>query len=190
MNEPTVVLFGKLPSRGDFVSRGLGGATLEAWDGWFSAQLESAKMRLGDDFPATHDAAPPWRFVDAPGAFGAGWRAGAFAPSMDSVGRRFFVMAAADHLTPAQATLGAAVALDMEDVIYEAFEQGWDADGVVERGGAVVRNVILAAGPTPTSPAESWETAGSPTYPPTTLPRRPNDVIGRFTTEAEAEGGA
>ena len=185
MNVPTVVLFGKLPSRGDFLNRGLDGATLEAWDGWFSAQLESAKTRLGDDFPATHDAAPPWRFVDAPGAFGAGWRAGAFAPSMDSVGRRFFVMAAADHLSPDQAASGAAMALAMEDVIYEAFEQGWDADSVVERGGEAVRHAMLATGPA--TPTPLWTTVGSPTYPPTTLTQRPSDVIGRFATPLDGE---
>ena len=185
MTEPTVVLFGKLPSRGDFVSRGLDGAALEAWDGWFSAQLESAKTRLGDDFPATHDAAPPWRFVDAPGAFGAGWRAGAFAPSMDSVGRRFFVMAAADHLGPDQAASGAAMALAMEDVIYEAFEQGWDADSVIERGGEAVRHAMRAVGPT--APTPLWATSGSPTYPPTMLTQRPSDVIGRFATPSDGE---
>ena len=96
-------MFGKLPSRGDFLNRGLEAAAAEAWDAWFSAQLDAAKMRLGEAFAATHDAAPTWRFVDSPGLFGAGWRAGAFAPSIDSAGRRFFVMAAADRLDAADA---------------------------------------------------------------------------------------
>ena len=174
-----MILFGKLPSRGDFVSRGLEGAALEAWDGWFTAQLDSAKARLGDDFPATHDAAPPWRFVDAPGTFGSGWRAGAFAPSMDSVGRRFFVMTAADRLSTQQAANGAAVATALEDVIYEAFEHGWDADAVVQRGSEILQRAI-AEGSDDAEPLEHWATSGSPTVAPVSFASRPDDVIGRL----------
>lgn len=183
MTAPAVIVFGKLPSRGDFVSRGLDGSTLDAWDGWFSAQLESAKQRLGDDFAATHDAAPPWRFVDPPGAFGPGWRAGAFAPSMDSVGRRFFIMAAADRLSPDQAANGPAVAMAMEDVIYQAFEHGWDADGVIERGSEVVHAALdgtINPEICDNRPLEQWATSGSPTLAPVGLACRPDDVIGRL----------
>ncbi len=180
MTASTVIVFGKLPSRGDFVSRGLEGVALEAWDGWFSTQLDDAKARLGPDFAATHDAAPPWRFVDAPGTFGSGWRAGAFAPSMDSVGRRFFVMTAADRLSAEQAANGPAVALALEDVIYEAFEHGWDADTLLQRGSEVAQRVI-GDEPANAEPVERWETSGSPTLAPGCFTRRPDDVIGRLT---------
>ena len=188
MSAPTVIVFGKLPSRGDFVSRGLEGAALEAWDGWFSAQLDSAKARLGADFSATHDAAPPWRFVDAPGTFGSGWRAGAFAPSMDLVGRRFFVMTAADRLSPQQAANGAAVAMALEDVIYEAFAHGWDADAVVQRGNEVVQRAI-AEGAANDDPLEHWATSGSPTIAPVRFAHRPDDVIGRLMDPGTEDAG-
>ena len=110
-----VVLFGKLPSHGDFVSRGLAEDFRKAWDDWLSSCLERGRLAFGERFAQAHDVAPPWRFVNGPGDFGSAWRVGAFAPSVDSAGRRFFIMVAVDDLDAVTAsTSGLALAGLME----------------------------------------------------------------------------
>src|ERR1700744_5108989 len=84
-------LFGKLPAHGDFVSRGLTAPEVEAWDGWASQAMEALRD-ASPAFEQAHDATPPWRFVAGPSRLGPGWRAGALAPSIDAVGRRFVVV--------------------------------------------------------------------------------------------------
>lgn len=146
VSAPAAILFGKLPRHGDFISRGLSADRRIAWDDWLSTALEDSRRRLGEDFPAAHDAAPPWRFVAGPGRFGAAWRAGALAASIDAVGRRFFVVLAADNLGPGQARAhGERLADVMEALIYRAFEGDWDADAAVAAGREAL-GAILADG--------------------------------------------
>ncbi|HYD46690.1 MAG TPA: type VI secretion system-associated protein TagF, partial [Phenylobacterium sp.] len=63
-------LFGKLPSHGDFVARGLDTGTRAAWDAWLSEGVGGARAALGEAFDAAYEIAPPWRFVLAPGPLG------------------------------------------------------------------------------------------------------------------------
>jgi type VI secretion system protein ImpM len=124
--------FGKLPAHGDFIVRGLPADERDMWDAWSSAGLEQAKQRLGESFPAHHDAAQPWRFAFGPGEFGPGWRAGAIAPSIDSAGRRFvFVLGVRSAGSLAPDGAGEEVAAAAEEEIYRAFESGSDVDGVI-----------------------------------------------------------
>lgn len=81
--------FGKLPSRGDFVSRNLPPSFLRVWDAWASACLADGRRAFGEDFLHRYLLAPVWRFAVAPGlAGGNGW-IGVLATSVDSVGRCF-----------------------------------------------------------------------------------------------------
>jgi len=154
---PRPVLFGKLPSHGDFISRGLDLTACDAWDRWASAGLEDARAALGEHFDEAHDRGPPWRFVDAPGRFGSDWRAGALAPSIDAAGRRFMIMLAAEGLSSDQAGGGGeAIAEEMEALIYQAFESGWDADATIEAAKAPVV-AVCAGGP---APRPRWWTLG------------------------------
>jgi type VI secretion system protein ImpM len=131
-------VFGKLPTHGDFVARGLSASTRDAWDGWLSAALERDRLRLGDAFEAAHDTAAPWRFVEGPGERGSGWRAGALAPSIDSVGRRFFILVGRDGLSEAAARdRGEALAEIMAELVYEAFAQAWTADDLARAASGV-----------------------------------------------------
>ncbi len=126
---PHAAVFGKLPSHGDFVARGMEPAAREAWDGWISEGLARARERLGDGFEAAHDTAPPWRFVDGPGPLGDSWRAGALAASIDRAQRRFVIVAMADGLEAEDAAArGGELAEGMEQAIYDAFAGGWDVD--------------------------------------------------------------
>ncbi len=126
------VLFGKLPQHGDFVARGLGPKVRESLDAWLSGSLARRAASLGDEgFAAIHDVAPVWRFVDRDEVLGPGWTAGALSPSVDRAGRRFFIMLAAAGLSATDAGVrGEALALAMDDLLYEAFVQGLDADAL------------------------------------------------------------
>lgn len=160
------VLFGKLPSHGDFISRGLDLTACDAWDRWASEGLEGARATLGEQFDDAHDRGPPWRFVDAPGRFGSDWRAGALAPSIDAAGRRFMIMLAAEGLSSDQAGGGGeAIAEEMEALIYQALEAGWDADATIEAAKAPVDGIGaegLASRP-------RWWTLGGFDHPPASL---------------------
>ena len=124
MSEARIILFGKLPSHGDFVARGLAAPAQAAWDGWLSEGVAAARQALGERFDEAYEAAPPWRFVGGPGAFGDGWRAGAFAASVDAVGRRFPILIAVEDLDAARAaSQGDGLAGAMEEAIRLARTQ-------------------------------------------------------------------
>jgi type VI secretion system protein ImpM len=131
VTSPRAFAFGKLPTHGDFVSRGLSSDELAAWDGWCSAGLEAARAALGAEFEVRHDAAPPFRFVFGPGPFGGGWRAGALAPSIDAAGRRFFIVLGGQTPAPPSPEAGDQIAMAAENEIYRAFQAADDVDAMV-----------------------------------------------------------
>ncbi|HUO22238.1 MAG TPA: type VI secretion system-associated protein TagF [Caulobacteraceae bacterium] len=140
------MLFGKLPRHGDFVARGLAPTAREAWDGWASAGLERAGAALGERFGDAHDAAAPWRFVARPEGFGEAWLAGALAPSVDAVGRRFVILLAVQGLTAEEAVAqGALLSARLEEVIYRCFSEGLDADAAVAAADRVLDHGAPAA---------------------------------------------
>ncbi len=162
-------LFGKLPAHGDFVSRGLAPAEVEAWDAWASQAMEALRD-ASPMFEQAHDAAPPWRFVAGPSRLGPGWRAGALAPSIDSAGRRFIVVAGVQWLDPAcAAACGMAFAERAEQTLYRALGERLTADEAVvalgEASGALAEHAELAAilSATPAGTGAWWVAqAGTP----------------------------
>ena len=147
LTTPSAFAFGKLPTHGDFVVRGISGLERDAWDMWASAGLEEARAVLGPEFVARHDAAPPVRFSFGPGPFGHGWRTGAFAPSVDSAGRRFIILLGA--LTPHAPTVGAIdqFASTAETQIYQAFEAAADIDAMVASAQNIFQTMESEKGP-------------------------------------------
>ena len=134
-----VFAFGKLPSHGDFIARGLSAPERQAWDDWVSAGLVLAREALGDGFEAAHDQAPPWRFAFGDGAFGPGRRAGAFAASVDRAGRRFLIVLGATAPTGLDPDgAGAAAAQILEAELYSAFRTGADVDALVQSAAAAL----------------------------------------------------
>jgi type VI secretion system protein ImpM len=82
--------FGKMPALGDFASRRLPAAWIEAWDGWLQHQLVRSRSALGeDDWLALYLVAPVRRFWLAPGLLAPEAWMGVLMPSVDSVGRHF-----------------------------------------------------------------------------------------------------
>jgi type VI secretion system ImpM family protein len=179
---PRPVLFGKLPSHGDFISRGLDLTACDAWDRWASGGLETARASLGERFDDAHDRAPPWRFIDSPGRFGPDWRAGALAPSIDAAGRRFMIMLAAEGLSSAQAGGGGeAIAEEMEALIYQAFEAGWNADATIEAAQAPVERLPVGGlDPEPAAAQPRWWTLGGFDHEPASRPSGPEGLFAQM----------
>lgn len=65
-----VGFYGKLASRGDFVSRALPQSFVGPWDSWLAAGLLASQQRLGGDWLNVYLVSPLWRFVLAPGVCG------------------------------------------------------------------------------------------------------------------------
>lgn len=81
--------FGKLPCRGDFVSRNLPRSFLDPWDQWLQHGIAAAKAALDDAWPHCFIDGPSWKFVVAAGILGPQFVIGLLAPSRDRVGRLF-----------------------------------------------------------------------------------------------------
>ena len=177
-------VFGKLPTHGDFVARGLEPAAQAAWDEWASEGLERAQSALGAGYEAAYASAPPWRFAFGPGAFGPGWRAGALACSVDRAGRRFPVVAGLAWTGEPEDDVEA-VGEAAEAAIYEAFAEGDTADALLARLAA--RDVVATTAPVR---ARFW-TLGGERHAPMSLEAAapPPDLLTHVITPVMAEAG-
>lgn len=87
--------FGKIPARGDFVTRRLAPAVVKPLDDWLQTSLSTSRRQLGDDWLPSYLGTPIWRFVLGPGVCGDTAIAGVLMPSVDRVGRYFPLVLAA-----------------------------------------------------------------------------------------------
>jgi type VI secretion system protein ImpM len=85
----TVGFFGKVPARGDFVSRVLPASFITPWDRWLQAGIAASKGILGDDWLDVYLTSPVWRFSLSAHMAGEMAVGGVFIPSVDRVGRYF-----------------------------------------------------------------------------------------------------
>lgn len=88
-------LYGKLASRGDFVSRGLPQSFIGPWDSWLAAGLLASQNAMGEHWLNAYLVSPLWRFALAPGLCGPQAAVGVVMPSIDRVGRYFPLTVAA-----------------------------------------------------------------------------------------------
>jgi len=87
--------YGKLPARGDFVSRNLSPAFLTPWNNWLQAAITCSRQQLGQDWLNCYLTSPLWRFALSPGVCGPEVHAGVLMPSVDRVGRYYPLVIAA-----------------------------------------------------------------------------------------------
>jgi len=81
--------YGKLPSRGDFISRRLPRRFLESWDLWLQQALSHSRQQLGEEWLDSYLTSPLWRLALGPGICGESALMGVLMPSVDRVGRYF-----------------------------------------------------------------------------------------------------
>jgi type VI secretion system protein ImpM len=124
--------FGKLPSKGDFVTRRLSRDFRDAWQLWLNECLSHSRQVLGDDWLDIYLTSPIWRFALAPGVCGANAVVGVMLPSVDRVGRcyPFATMAAVDGLAAWESSISADASWfeTMETHLYDALEETADFD--------------------------------------------------------------
>ncbi len=82
-------LYGKVPSKADFVHRNLPAAFVRPWDEWLSRCLGASRGALGGRWTEAYLSGPVWRFALEPGLLGPGGWGGVLATSVDAVNRFF-----------------------------------------------------------------------------------------------------
>lgn len=179
---------GKLPARGDFVSRGLPAEVVETLDAWMGEGAAETRSVLGEGWLGAYLSAPVWHFAADPGLIGAPVAAtGLIIPSVDKVGRYFPLVLVAplagegtllERLTPLSGWRRRA-----EDTALWALEEGTGFDefvSAVEALGAPavpadadpLAEAIVSALEQPSrarvgTPISLWWTEGSERVPPT-----------------------
>ena len=174
-------LFGKLPAHGDFVARGMMPAERDALDLWLAQSLAEARTNAGEAFEDVYDAAPPWRFAWREQGDG-GWIAGAMAPSVDAVGRRYPILVALGGLSGEQVEHAADL---VEGLLYDALGEGWDADRLHAAATASAPEAPMAW-----EGGEGWWTLGAEGFNEAYLVgARPEGLMSAVLTPAVSAGG-
>lgn len=81
--------YGKVASRGDFVSRRLPRSFLDPWDHWLQHGMSCSRDQLADNWLEAYLTSPIWRFGLSAGICGDSAWVGILIPSVDNVGRYF-----------------------------------------------------------------------------------------------------
>jgi type VI secretion system protein ImpM len=81
-------LFGKLPSKRDFVSYNMPRPFLDHWEQWLQGAVAASRLALGESWMDIFLNAPLWRFWCGRSVFGQA-ATGALMPSVDGIGRYF-----------------------------------------------------------------------------------------------------
>lgn len=89
MNTTALGFYGKVPTKGDFVSRRLPQDFINVWSDWHQAGIQASQEQLGEMWSTIALTSPIWRFCISPGPLGANAWAGVMMPSMDKVGRYY-----------------------------------------------------------------------------------------------------
>lgn len=149
-------LYGKLPAKGDFLSRNLPREFIDTWDEWLQGGMNASRQALGDGWLEIYLTSPLWRFVLPAGACGLNAWCGVVMPSMDKVGR-YFPMAVFRKLSPGVSPLCVAVqndhwfesvesillnALDNQSLDVDEFDRAIDAVAFAETDVEAVENPL------------------------------------------------
>ncbi|WP_191490195.1 type VI secretion system-associated protein TagF [Pseudomonas sp. FEN] len=146
----TAGFYGKLASRGDFVSRGLPQSFIQPWDAWLASGLLASQQQLGADWLNVYLVSPLWRFVLAAGVCGPDALAGVLMPSIDRVGR-YFPLTVAQPLDPGHALTAVLGGADswfeqVETLLLATLEEGAGFEvfdqGVEDLGGLPFANKV------------------------------------------------
>lgn len=154
---PALGFFGKLPSRGDFVSRALSRRFIDPWDRWLQRVMEAVDPHLWPSADGLDRLIPGCRFAFTAGVCGPDALAGLLVPSFDRVGRRF-PLTVAVTLPGASALAGLPSALDawfsaLDSLVGACMTEEMDFDSFQEEL-ADFDTPVLPPGPPPHGPGE------------------------------------
>ena len=120
--------FGKIPGRGDFISRRVPPAIQQAWETWLASLVVAARQALGAEWPDAWLTAPLWHFSLGAALVPPAGAVGVLVASVDRVDRYFpfSIIAAATPDGWDGATLGWSRAA--EDLMLGALDDNADPD--------------------------------------------------------------
>ena len=81
--------FGKIPSHGDFIFRGLPKSFTQPWDAWLQEAITASRKQLGAQWLDHYLTSPIYRFALSAGICGTSTWLGILMPSVDRVGRYY-----------------------------------------------------------------------------------------------------
>jgi type VI secretion system protein ImpM len=138
--------FGKIPSRGDFLSFGLPREFLDPWDDWVQTALEQSRERFSDQWLDFYLTSPLWCFSIGAGICGGQSWTGMLMPSVDGVGRYFPLTIAA----PLDPKINVLSVFNVAGGWFERVEQlarsALDDDFDLDRFGDEIRQLALPDG--------------------------------------------
>jgi type VI secretion system protein ImpM len=114
-----VGFYGKLPSHGDFLRRRVSDEFVSIWDAWLQQCIAASQLALGERWLDVYLTSPSWRFACAGGTFGPAPLIGVMVPSVDRVGRYFYLTFVAE--LPEDASVIAAAT--SQDAFFSGAEQ-------------------------------------------------------------------
>ncbi len=145
--------FGKLPAKRDFVAVNAGRRFLEVWEAWLQAGVATSRQLLGAGWSDAYNRAPIWRFWLGADFCGEAM-IGAFAPSVDGVGRSFplavFVGEGQESLPPPELDVNEEWFEAAEAILLDALEPGVSLEAIARK---------VAAMPAPSLQSRAGEVA-------------------------------
>lgn len=125
---PSPGFFGKVPARGDFLSRRLPANLATAWEQWLQVLTATVREAAGADWPEAWLTAPLWHFALGEALAPPHGAAGVLVASADRVGRMFpfTVVGPCDPAAPADPAALAEWAQAVEAMVLDALEDGFD----------------------------------------------------------------
>jgi len=163
-------LFGKIPSRGDFVRLGLPRGFVQPWDDWLQHVIAGSRAQLGEAWLPAWMEAPIWYFALPAGMCGGDRVLGLWMPSVDRAGRHFPLTLALVLSGDAATSEGGAWLARAEAAGLEALRDALPPEVLAARlqgGGAAIEAQAVALpdlGPLNAGQAVWW-TEGSPFVP-------------------------
>ena len=146
-------VYGKISTKGDFVTRRLTRGFVEPWDTWLQAAMAHSREKLGEAWLPAYLNAPIWRFALSAGICGDAVMAGVVMPSIDKVGRHFplALVAEADPAAVPAALFAAAEDwfAGLEDLALSTLEDGFAFEAFDK--------ALTACGPPPQAGAATME---------------------------------
>jgi type VI secretion system protein ImpM len=142
---------GKLPAKGDFVTRRLPRGFLDPWDGWLQDAIGGSRARMGEGWLDAYLTSPIWRFALSARLCGEAAVAGVAMPSVDRVGRYFPLTIAAllaDGVDLLAVPVSAAAWFDKaEELVQSTLADAFDFDGFDSQVAALGPPATGEAGP-------------------------------------------
>lgn len=131
--------YGKLPIKGDFVTRNLPRSFVDPWDQWLQESIATSRAQLKEQWLENYLTSPIWRFALSEGICADNAWVGLVMPSVDRVGR-YFPLTLAAPVNNTYSLLSIADQQEdwfalLEQIALSALDQNTDFDAFIQEIG-------------------------------------------------------